>query len=224
MPAPGNGREFFWLQQGDPVTSVPWMLGGIGVAQWRGVRLADILDRAGITPDAVDVMPQGLDPDYATGGVDYGHVRRPVPVAKALDDVIVAYEMNGRLLPPDNGFPLRFICPSGRQEFLRAGVERSARRGPGLPAHRQVLVGQRAHRTHGSQHRRADLATRTAARTWPAACLAALGNPLAAARARLLHAALPRHRRHGRHGPDTVPFNTREYLFDAIVDHPVTVT
>src|ERR1700684_4366606 len=136
MPAPGNGREFFWLQQGDPVTSVPWMLGGIGGAQWRGVRLADILDRAGITPDAVDVMPQGLDPDYVTGGVDYGHVRRPVPVAKALDDVIVAYEMNGRLLAPDHGLPLRFICPSGRQEFLRAGVERPARRGPGLPAHR----------------------------------------------------------------------------------------
>ena len=108
----GNAREFFWLQQGDPVTSVPWLLGGIGVAEWRGVRLADILDRAGLTADAVDVMPQGLDPDYVTGGVNYGHVRRPVPIAKALDDVILAYEMNGRPLPLDNGFPLRFICPS----------------------------------------------------------------------------------------------------------------
>jgi DMSO/TMAO reductase YedYZ molybdopterin-dependent catalytic subunit len=82
----------------------------IGVAQWKGVRLADILERAGITADAVDVMPAGLDPEYVTGGVNYGHVRRPV--AKALDDVILAYEMNGRPLPPDNGFPLRFICPS----------------------------------------------------------------------------------------------------------------
>jgi DMSO/TMAO reductase YedYZ molybdopterin-dependent catalytic subunit len=108
----GNAREFFYLQEGYPVTSVPWLLGGISVAHWRGVRLADILHRAGITSDAVDVMPQGLDPDYVTGGVNYGHVRRPVPVAKALDDVILAYEMNGKPLPLDNGFPLRFICPS----------------------------------------------------------------------------------------------------------------
>lgn len=57
-------------------------------------------------------MPIGLDPDYVTGGVDYGYVRRPVPVSKALDNVILAYEMNGRPLPVDSGFPLRFTCPS----------------------------------------------------------------------------------------------------------------
>jgi DMSO/TMAO reductase YedYZ molybdopterin-dependent catalytic subunit len=108
----GNAREFFWLQEGYTVSSVPWLLGGIGVARWRGVRLSDVLDRAGVTPDAVDVMPAGLDPTFVTGGVDYGHVRRPVPIAKALDDVILAYEMNGQPLPLDNGFPLRFICPS----------------------------------------------------------------------------------------------------------------
>ena len=108
----GSAREFFCLQEGHPVSSVPWRLGGIGVARWRGVRLADVLDRAGLTPAAVDVMPIGLDPAYVTDGVDHGHVRRPVPVSKALDDVILAYEMNGQPLPADNGFPLRFICPS----------------------------------------------------------------------------------------------------------------
>src|ERR1039457_6717150 len=41
---------------------------------------------------AVDVMPYGLDPDY---GVDHGPVRRPIPVAKSLDDVLLAYEING---------------------------------------------------------------------------------------------------------------------------------
>ena len=46
-----------------------------------------------------------------TGGVDYGHVRRPLPVAKALDDVLLAYEMNGEPLPPDHGFPLRLVVP-----------------------------------------------------------------------------------------------------------------
>jgi DMSO/TMAO reductase YedYZ molybdopterin-dependent catalytic subunit len=69
------------------------------------------LDRAGITREAVDVMPYGLDPDYVSDGVNYGPVRRPIPVAKALDDVILAYEMNGAPLPPDNGYPVRVIVP-----------------------------------------------------------------------------------------------------------------
>ncbi|HWD84535.1 MAG TPA: molybdopterin-dependent oxidoreductase [Solirubrobacteraceae bacterium] len=56
-------------------------------------------------------MPQGLDADYVTGGVDYGRVRRPLPVAKALKDAILAYEMNGKPLPPDNGAPVRLIVP-----------------------------------------------------------------------------------------------------------------
>jgi DMSO/TMAO reductase YedYZ molybdopterin-dependent catalytic subunit len=68
----GNAREFFWTQQGEPVTSVPWMLGGIGVAKWRGARLADVLERAGLTSDAADVMPQGLDPVYVTGAWTMG--------------------------------------------------------------------------------------------------------------------------------------------------------
>jgi DMSO/TMAO reductase YedYZ molybdopterin-dependent catalytic subunit len=108
----GNGRSFFASQQGETVTGTQWLLGAIGVAEWRGVRLATVLERAGLTPSAVDVMPYGLDPDYVTGGVDYGPVRRPIPVAKALDDVILAYEMNGRPLLPDSGFPVRFIVPS----------------------------------------------------------------------------------------------------------------
>jgi hypothetical protein len=189
-------------------------------------------------------MPQGLDPDYVTGGVDYGHVRRPVPVAKALDDVILAYEMNGRPLPVDNGFPLRFICPSwiGVANVKWVGqIEVSATPlfsywntlayrlfGPTYPADgtlitRQVvkssfelewdaqlaadrpclLTGRSWSGNGGIAH--TEVSTdgqtwqRAAARAGPPACLAALGNPLAAARARLLHAALPRHRRHGRH-------------------------
>jgi DMSO/TMAO reductase YedYZ molybdopterin-dependent catalytic subunit len=108
----GNGRSFFTSQQNEPVPGTPWLLGAIGVAAWRGVPLSTILDIAGITRDAVDVMPYGLDPDYLSGGVDYGKVRRPIPVAKALDDVILAYEMNGVPLPPDSGYPVRAIVPS----------------------------------------------------------------------------------------------------------------
>ncbi len=107
----GNGRRFFASQQGRAVPGTPWRLGAIGVAAWRGVPLSVILDRSGITAEAAEVMPYGLDPDFVSDGVNYGPVRRPIPVAKALDDVILAYEMNGAPLPPDNGYPVRVIVP-----------------------------------------------------------------------------------------------------------------
>jgi DMSO/TMAO reductase YedYZ molybdopterin-dependent catalytic subunit len=107
----GNGRSFFGLQQGTPAPGSQWGLGAIGVAKWKGVLLSEVLHRAGIAANAVDVMPQGLDANVVSGGVDYGQVRRPLPVAKALDDVLLAYEMNGVPLPPDHGFPLRLVVP-----------------------------------------------------------------------------------------------------------------
>jgi DMSO/TMAO reductase YedYZ molybdopterin-dependent catalytic subunit len=59
----------------------------------------------------VDVLPAGLDPDYVTGGVNLGPVRRPLPIRKALKDVLIAYEMSGEPLPPDHGFPARLVVP-----------------------------------------------------------------------------------------------------------------
>jgi DMSO/TMAO reductase YedYZ molybdopterin-dependent catalytic subunit len=107
----GNGRSFYGAQQGTPVAGTQWLLGGIGVAEWTGVPLSLLLERAGITRDAVDVMPIGLDPTVQVNGVDVGHVRRPFPVSKAFDDVLVAYAMNGRPLPPDHGGPVRIVVP-----------------------------------------------------------------------------------------------------------------
>ncbi|GGK66528.1 sulfite oxidase [Sphaerisporangium melleum] len=107
----GNGRAFFDTQQDQPAPGIQWRLGAVGVARWRGVPLAALLDRAGLTPGAVDVMPRGLDPVYVEDGVDQGHVRRPLPLAKALEDVLVAYEMNDRPLPADHGFPARLVVP-----------------------------------------------------------------------------------------------------------------
>jgi DMSO/TMAO reductase YedYZ molybdopterin-dependent catalytic subunit len=107
----GNGRSFFTSQQGTPAAGTQWKLGAVGVAHWRGVALGEVLERAGISRRAVDVMPQGLDAPVVSGGVDQGHVRRPLPVAKAFDDVLLAYEMNGRPLPPDHGFPVRLVVP-----------------------------------------------------------------------------------------------------------------
>ena len=108
----GNARSFYASQQKQPVTGTAWTLGAIGTARWRGVRLADVLHRAGIGRDAVDVLPRGLDGEVVSDGIQLGRVRRPLPVAKALDDVLLAYEMNGEPLPPDHGFPVRLIVPS----------------------------------------------------------------------------------------------------------------
>ncbi|MEU7121001.1 sulfite oxidase [Streptomyces zaomyceticus] len=108
----GNGRSLYASQQGEPATGTAWTLGAVGAARWRGVRLSDVLRRAGIARDAVDLLPRGLDDPYVSGGVDYGRVRRPLPVAKAFDDVILAYEMNGEPLPYDHGHPVRLVVPS----------------------------------------------------------------------------------------------------------------
>ncbi|MFF9143541.1 sulfite oxidase [Streptomyces sp. NPDC014861] len=108
----GNGRSLYTTQQGQSVSGTAWTLGAVGAARWRGVRLGEVLRRAGLARDAVDLLPRGLDDPYVSGGTDHGRVRRPLPVAKALDDVILAYEMNGEPLPYDHGHPVRLIVPN----------------------------------------------------------------------------------------------------------------
>ncbi len=107
----GNGRSYFGTQQGTPASGTQWKLGAVGTVTWEGVRLADVLRRLGISRSAVDVMATGLDPSYVDKGTDYGPVRRPIPIGKALDDALLAWGMNGRPLLPDHGFPLRLVVP-----------------------------------------------------------------------------------------------------------------
>src|SRR5215510_9486725 len=99
----GNGRSFFESAYAKKAQGTQWKLGAIGVAEWTGVRLRDVLDRAGLKRTAKDVMPEGLD-DLK--------VRRPLSVAKAVaEDTILAYAMNGAPLPPDHGSPVRVLVP-----------------------------------------------------------------------------------------------------------------
>ena len=107
----GNGRSYFDTQQHQPAAGTQWTMGAVGAVTWTGVRLADLFARIGLAPEAVDVMATGLDPHYVSAGVDYGAVRRPFPVAKALGDALLAWEMNGKPLLPDHGFPLRLVLP-----------------------------------------------------------------------------------------------------------------
>ncbi len=99
----GNGRVFFKERQDREAPGTPWRLGAIGVAEWTGVPLREILERAGLKKSAREVMPESLD---------VVRMRRPLPVEKALEeDTLLAFGMNGEVLPPDHGFPARVVVP-----------------------------------------------------------------------------------------------------------------
>jgi sulfite oxidase len=100
----GNGRGFYQ----PTITGMQWSRGGVGNARWRGVRLGDVLKKAGMKASMRHVLfngadtPPGAMPDFM----------RTVPLKKALDpDTILAFEMNGEPLPVAHGFPLRLIVP-----------------------------------------------------------------------------------------------------------------
>lgn len=107
----GNGRSFFSSQQGKAASGTAWTLGAVGTVEWEGVRLRDVLKKVGIDPAAVSIQATGLDAPFSSGGVDYGPVRRPFPVSKALDDALLAWSANGAALLPDHGYPLRLVLP-----------------------------------------------------------------------------------------------------------------
>lgn len=99
----GNGRSFFESVQGKKADGAPWKLGAIGVAEWTGVPLREVLQLAEVKSTAKDVMPEGLDEKK---------VRRPMSIAKALkQDTLLVYAMNGQTLPADHGFPIRAFVP-----------------------------------------------------------------------------------------------------------------
>ncbi|MBA5868269.1 MAG: molybdopterin-dependent oxidoreductase [Nitrospira sp. CR1.3] len=101
----GNGRAFHRPK----VPGVQWERGAVGNAQWTGVRLRDLLTRAGVKDQARHVQLQGADrPVVASVPLFI----RSIPLEKALHpDTILAYEMNGRPLPLLHGAPLRVITP-----------------------------------------------------------------------------------------------------------------
>ena len=101
----GNSRGFF----NPRVAGGEWGNGAMGNALWKGVRLRDILNKAGIRAGAVQVRLNGADGPMLPATPDF---------VKALDidvalgeDVIVAYSMNGEPLPLLNGYPVRLVVP-----------------------------------------------------------------------------------------------------------------
>lgn len=91
------------------VQGVEWGVGAMGNAKWTGVRLKDVLEKAGITDKAVEIGFNGADGPAIQTTPDFV---KTIPVQKAMDEnTIIAYEMNGKPLPHWNGFPARVIVP-----------------------------------------------------------------------------------------------------------------
>jgi sulfane dehydrogenase subunit SoxC len=261
----GNGRSFFETAYGKKADGTQWKLGAIGVAEWTGVPLTELLDRAGIKKSATDVMPEGLD-DLK--------VRRPLSVAKALEtDTLLVYAMNGQPLPPDHGFPVRVLVPGwigianikwvGRIEvsekplFSSWNTDTYVLIGPDFkpepPAKGPVLSNQNLKTAlelpWGGQISAERRLIR--GRSWsPFGTIAKVeyslnqGKNWQTARLREPNGAAAWVRwdfdweaKPGKHTirvratdekgntqPDGVPFNQQGYLYNAVVDHPITVT
>jgi DMSO/TMAO reductase YedYZ molybdopterin-dependent catalytic subunit len=107
----GNGRGLLVPK----VKGVPWGLGAVGNAEWSGVPLAAVLDRAGLRDSALEIILEGADQgelkdDPRPTGVI--HFARGLPLEKArAPETLLAYRMNGADLPAFHGFPLRAVVP-----------------------------------------------------------------------------------------------------------------
>ena len=103
----GNHRAMFDLVKGQKASGTQWRTGGVGNGQWTGVSLRDVLQQAGVSDDAANVLLIGLDTESPEEGF-----RRVLSAEKALHpDTLLAFGMNGEVLPRDHGFPLRALVP-----------------------------------------------------------------------------------------------------------------
>jgi DMSO/TMAO reductase YedYZ molybdopterin-dependent catalytic subunit len=109
MECAGNGRVFLT----PAVRGLQWGFGGVGTAEWTGVTLASVLEKAGVKKGAVDVVLIGAD----KGSINVDppspgpiHFDRGIPIEKALKpETVLAWGMNGVDLTPSHGFPLRAV-------------------------------------------------------------------------------------------------------------------
>jgi DMSO/TMAO reductase YedYZ molybdopterin-dependent catalytic subunit len=101
----GNRRGLFAPR----VPGVQWGNGAMGNARWTGVRLRDVLQRAGVASDALEVVFNGADGPTLPETPDFV---KSLPIDRALDEsTLIAFEMNGEALPHWNGAPARLIVP-----------------------------------------------------------------------------------------------------------------
>lgn len=101
----GNRRGLFTPR----VPGVQWNYGAMGNARWGGVRLRDVLRKAGVRAGALEVSFDGADTALLPKTPDFA---KSLPIERALDEhVLLAFEMNGEPLPHWNGAPVRLVVP-----------------------------------------------------------------------------------------------------------------
>lgn len=104
----GNGRSSFR----PAVVGEQWQLGAVSTAEWTGVPLVEILDRAGMTPNAREIVFRGADRGNVDGSTQPIYFERSLSLDEArCSETLLAYAMNGDPLPVQHGYPLRIIVP-----------------------------------------------------------------------------------------------------------------
>ncbi len=265
----GNHRAMFNIVNGQEAQGTQWERGAIGNGEWTGVPLRDVLERAGISGDAVSVLMVGLDEDSPEDGF-----RREMPIDKAMHpDTILAYALNGETLPKDHGYPLRVVTPgwvgsswikwlarivvSAEKQWTRnnttsyvligddyqregeaegeAVTTQSIKSALALPWPAEVSAG--THLMHGYAHsphgliRDVEWSTDSGA-TWKFASIEESQSRHSWARFEFAWNAGPGEYTlmtratdtGGNTQPDNVPFNTKGYLFNQPLPHPIRVT
>ena len=102
----GNGRARLHPRP----MSQPWLNEAVGTAEWTGTPLRPLLDRAQLLDDAVELVFTGSDHGIQ-GGIEQDYQRSLSVSDEVLEDVLLAYAINGRPLPPQHGYPLRLLVP-----------------------------------------------------------------------------------------------------------------
>src|SRR5258706_93425 len=107
----GNSRVFLVPQ----AAGAQWELGAVGNAEWTGVPLGALLERAGLEEDACEIVLEGADqgiPQEETVLPSTISYARSLTRSMAMQaEVLIAYRMNGRDLPQDQGYPVRALVP-----------------------------------------------------------------------------------------------------------------
>ncbi len=121
MECAGNGRSFLQPK----VKGVEWDLGAVGNANWTGVLLRDVLDKAGVRDDALEVILEGADkgeikePPRPAGEIHYA---RSLPLAKARAGCLAGAGVERRTAHAEP----RISVARGRAGLVRNGVGKMA--------------------------------------------------------------------------------------------------
>jgi sulfane dehydrogenase subunit SoxC len=100
VECPGNSGGF---AQAQPQQATAAGLNGlVSCSEWTGVRLATLLDEAGVASGAKWVVAEGADA---------AAMSRSVPIEKCMDDAVIALYQNGEAVRPEQGFPMRLLLP-----------------------------------------------------------------------------------------------------------------